>query len=365
MDGMVEKLKEEFTTTDTGTVSARPMEGLHEVGPPPFLIKIFEIVEDSSTDAVISWSRSKNSFIVWDSHKFSTILLPKYFKHSNFSSFIRQLNTYGFRKVDPDRWEFANEGFLGGQKHLLKSIKRRRNVMQSSTSQGGNSCVELGHFGVEEEVERLKRDRNVLMTEIVKLKQQQHNSREQIMEIEERICSTERKQQQMMSFIAKAFGNPMFVQHYMDKYAQKQERLEIGQKRRLSMSPSVENSQDAVSVAMGMNPCSNNTSQEEEELANIQLEIEALFSDPKDTKSGTGPLASGTGLNSIADSMLEEMLGEDLIVGYEAENFLAANEPSVAEVEDLIAKTPDWGDAKVERRPRIDLALMYPFNNED
>ncbi|KAL2545009.1 Heat stress transcription factor A-2 [Forsythia ovata] len=334
---------------DTSTVFAQPIEGLHEVGPPPFLIKIFEMVEDSSTDAVISWSRSRNSFIVWDSNKFSTILLPKYFKHRNFSSFIRQLNTYGFKKVDPDRWEFANEGFLGGQKHLLKTIKRRRNVMQSSTQQGGSSCVELEHFGAEEEVEILKRDRNVLMTEIGKLKQQQHKSREQIMEMEEKICSTERKQQQMMSFIAKAFGNPLFVQHYMDKYMQKQERLEIGQKRRLTMSPSVENLLDDVSVAMGINQSSNYMSQDQEELANIQVEIEALISAPldndveKDTTSEIGHSTSGTGLNSITESMLEEMLGQDLIVGNEAEEILAANEQLVSEVEYLAAKNTRLG----------------------
>jgi heat shock transcription factor len=72
----------------------RPKEGLHDTGPPPFLTKTFDIVDDPSTNHMVSWSRGGSSFVVWDPHSFSTNLLRRYFKHNNFSSFVRQLNTY-------------------------------------------------------------------------------------------------------------------------------------------------------------------------------------------------------------------------------------------------------------------------------
>jgi heat shock transcription factor len=53
----------------------RPMEGLHEASPPPFLTKTYDLVEDPSTDQVVSWSRAGNSFVVWDPHVFAEVLL--------------------------------------------------------------------------------------------------------------------------------------------------------------------------------------------------------------------------------------------------------------------------------------------------
>lgn len=61
---------------------------------PPFIAKTYEMVDDLSTDPIVSWSLNNRSFVVWDPPEFSRILLPRFFKHNNFSSFIRQLNTY-------------------------------------------------------------------------------------------------------------------------------------------------------------------------------------------------------------------------------------------------------------------------------
>ncbi|KAA8533750.1 hypothetical protein F0562_031267 [Nyssa sinensis] len=94
--------------------------------PTPFLTKTYQLVDDRTIDDVISWNEDGSTFIVWNPTEFARDLLPKYFKHNNFSSFVRQLNTYGFRKVVPDRWEFSNECFRKGEKRLLCDIQRRK-----------------------------------------------------------------------------------------------------------------------------------------------------------------------------------------------------------------------------------------------
>uniref|UniRef100_A0A0E0ESY9 HSF-type DNA-binding domain-containing protein n=1 Tax=Oryza meridionalis TaxID=40149 RepID=A0A0E0ESY9_9ORYZ len=105
-------------------------------GPAPFLTKTHQMVEESATDEVISWGKEGRSFVVWKPVEFARDLLPLHFKHCNFSSFVRQLNTYGFRKVVPDRWEFANGNFRRGEQGLLSGIRRRK----ATTRQSSKSC---------------------------------------------------------------------------------------------------------------------------------------------------------------------------------------------------------------------------------
>ncbi|KAG7566815.1 Winged helix DNA-binding domain superfamily [Arabidopsis suecica] len=224
-----------------------PMEGLQEAGPSPFLTKTFEMVGDPNTNHIVSWNRGGISFVVWDPHSFSATILPLYFKHNNFSSFVRQLNTYGFRKIEAERWEFMNEGFLMGQRDLLKSIKRRTSSSSPPTPNhyqpdGDDPSVELP---------QLQEERHVLMMDISTLRQEEQRARGYIQAMEQRINGAEMKQRHMMSFLRRAVQDPSLLLQLFEQ-KKDQEEATMFEQAGLVKTEAVEHLSELEALALEM-----------------------------------------------------------------------------------------------------------------
>ncbi|XP_061345108.1 heat stress transcription factor A-8 isoform X2 [Gastrolobium bilobum] len=131
---------------------------------------------------------------------------------------LSSLGAKGFRKVDTDRWEFANDNFVRGQKHLLKNIRRRKHPhiadQPKALPQQGNcdeSSQEATNYDLSKEVENLKLDKNSLMQELVKLRQHQESSENNLLLLSDRLQGMEKHQQQMLSFLVMVVQNPGFM----------------------------------------------------------------------------------------------------------------------------------------------------------
>lgn len=66
--------------------------------PESFLSKLHDILSDISYSEIIQWDTDGKRIIVHDVINLCNIVLPKFYKHHNYSSFVRQLNMYGFHK---------------------------------------------------------------------------------------------------------------------------------------------------------------------------------------------------------------------------------------------------------------------------
>lgn len=117
----------------------------------------------------------------------------------------------GFRKIDTDKWEFANEGFIRGQRHLLKNIQRRKSSQSQQIGSSSVSSDEAGKAALEGEIERLRKERSLMMQEVVELQHQQRDTFQHMQMVNEKLQTAEKRQKQMVSFLGKIFQNPAFL----------------------------------------------------------------------------------------------------------------------------------------------------------
>lgn len=58
-----------------------------------FIEKTYRILENEDFAGIIGWTQLGSSFVIRDIKQFEELVLPIHFKHSNFSSFVRQVTS--------------------------------------------------------------------------------------------------------------------------------------------------------------------------------------------------------------------------------------------------------------------------------
>ena len=107
-----------------------------------FLEKLFKIINNKKNHNIIHWNNDGTRVVISDSMKCSKTILPKYFNHENYSSFIRQLNIYGFHKINnvykSNDEQFINENFKKNMPiEEIKKIRRKDFFLEDEDNNGG------------------------------------------------------------------------------------------------------------------------------------------------------------------------------------------------------------------------------------
>ncbi|CAG8516464.1 155_t:CDS:2 [Ambispora gerdemannii] len=143
------------TTSTLANISLNPNMSSNHKTQAAFVNKLYTMVEDQSIQHLISWAPSGDVFSVSNPTEFSKTVLPQYFKHNNWQSFVRQLNINDMFHANPSSesqaWEFKHPEFRRGQLAALQNIKRKSAKQQTQTNQimikGGGGSVGGGMSG--------------------------------------------------------------------------------------------------------------------------------------------------------------------------------------------------------------------------
>ena len=109
-----------------------------------FLMQLYQILEDKNNEKIIHWGNDGKYFIIENLYDFTEKILPKYYNHNNYASFVRQLNKYNFHKlkITPNENAFQNSLFIKGQKNIISNIlKKKKNKNDMNIVNDNTTCL--------------------------------------------------------------------------------------------------------------------------------------------------------------------------------------------------------------------------------
>ena len=89
-----------------------------------FPMKLHAILSNPEFQDIISWLPHGRAWRILQHRAFEERVIPLYFRHGRYSSFARQVNGWGFRRIThgPDYNSYYHEMFLRGLPHLCDKV---------------------------------------------------------------------------------------------------------------------------------------------------------------------------------------------------------------------------------------------------
>lgn len=98
----------------------------HPEKEPPFPVKLHRILSNPEFSDIICWLPHGRSWRVLKPKAFEEKIIPMYFRHAKYASFMRQVNGWGFKRMTqgPDHNSYYHELFVSGMQHLCYKMRR-------------------------------------------------------------------------------------------------------------------------------------------------------------------------------------------------------------------------------------------------
>ncbi|CAB5330864.1 unnamed protein product [Rhizophagus irregularis] len=122
-----------------------------------FVAKLYQLLDCDDYKEYLTWNETGDVFVICNMDEFAQNVLPKYFKHCKFTSFVRQLNIYGFYRVSDARKSkhvrskhacvFSHSQFRRGRQDLLPNIRRKVSKTVRRKPRNTDSSLSQSHVG--------------------------------------------------------------------------------------------------------------------------------------------------------------------------------------------------------------------------
>lgn len=114
------------TKSQNSTPNASSPEAKKRLKLDSFPSILHRMLSEEDLSEIITWLPHGHSWIITSKSRLVEEVIPKFFNHNNFKSFLRQVNGWGFIRINKglDEGSYYHKSFLRGKPLLAKDIHR-------------------------------------------------------------------------------------------------------------------------------------------------------------------------------------------------------------------------------------------------